>query len=307
MPICERFTFSSTAGPKLDARLWKPDGQPRAVVQFVHGMAEHIDRYDQAARALNAAGIAVVGHTHLGHGPRAVRRGHFADKQGWQHLIDDVHRLRGIAQAQYPGVPYFLLGHSMGSFVVRCYLQEHAQGLHGAMLSGTGHYDKPLVTAALMAANLVCLFGGRKKPSPLMDRLAFASSNKPFAPNRTNFDWLSRVDAEVDKYIADEHCGFLFTGSGYRDLFRGLRRLTDLEALRRIPADLPMLLFSGDRDPIGGMGLGVEKVAGELRGAGVKHVEVRLYPDGRHEMFNEVNRQEVCRDVIIFVDQCLKR
>ena len=305
MAACGKFTFSSTAGPALEARLWQPEGEPRAVVQLVHGMAEHIDRYDPVARQLNRAGLAVVGHTHLGHGPRAQRQGYFADHDGWQHLIDDVHRLRGIAREQFPGLPYLLLGHSMGSFVTRCYLQEHGEGLAGAMLSGTGHFDRKTVTAALAAANLVCLFGGARKPSPLIDHLAFGGYNKPFDPRRTDFDWLSRAEAEVDKYIADPYCGFLFTGSGYRELFRGLKRLTDLEALRRMPPELPLLLFSGDSDPVGGMGRGVEQVAREMRDAGMEHVEVRLYPGGRHEILNETNRDEVVRDVIIFAEQCL--
>ena len=305
MAACEKFTFSSTAGPALDARLWRPEGAPRAVVQLVHGMAEHMDRYDPVARRLNRAGLAVIGHTHLGHGPRAQRQGYFADHDGWQRLIDDVHRLRGIAQEQFPGLPYLMLGHSMGSFVTRCYLQEHGEGLAGAMLSGTGHFDRKTVTEALAAANLVCLFGGARKPSALIDRLAFGGYNKPFAPCRTDFDWLSRADAEVDKYVADPYCGFLFTGSGYRELFRGLKRLTDLEALRRMPKELPLLLFSGDSDPVGGMGRGVEQVAREMRDAGMEHVEVRLYPGGRHEILNETNRDEVVRDVIIFAEQCL--
>ena len=305
MAACEKFTFSSTAGPALDARLWRPEGAPRAVVQLVHGMAEHMDRYDPVARRLNRAGLAVIGHTHLGHGPRAQRQGYFADHDGWQRLIDDVHRLRGIAQEQFPGLPYLMLGHSMGSFDTRCYLQEHGEGLAGAMLSGTGHFDRKTVTAALAAANLVCLLGGARKPSALIDRLAFGGYNKPFAPCRTDFDWLSRADAEVDKYVADPYCGFLFTGSGYRELFRGLKRLTDLEALRRMPKELPLLLFSGDSDPVGGMGRGVEQVAREMRDAGMEHVEVRLYPGGRHEILNETNRDEVVRDVIIFAEQCL--
>ena len=305
MAACEKFTFSSTAGPALDARLWRPEGAPRAVVQLVHDMAEHMDRYDPVARRLNRAGLAVIGHTHLGHGPRAQRQGYFADHDGWQRLIDDVHRLRGIAQEQFPGLPYLMLGHSMGSFVTRCYLQEHGEGLAGAMLSGTGHFDRKTVTAALAAANLVCLLGGARKPSALIDRLAFGGYNKPFAPGRTDFDWLSRADAEVDKYVADPYCGFLFTGSGYRELFRGLKRLTDLEALRRMPKELPLLLFSGDSDPVGGMGRGVEQVAREMRDAGMEHVEVRLYPGGRHEILNETNRDEVVRDVIIFAEQCL--
>ena len=305
MAACEKFTFSSTAGPALEARLWRPEGTPRAVVQLLHGMAEHIDRYDVVARRLNRAGLAVVGHTHLGHGPRAQRQGYFADRDGWQRLIDDVHRLRGIAGEQFPGVPHLLLGHSMGSYIARCYLQEHGEGLTGAILTGTGHVDRQAATAALTMANLICLTGGAKKPYPMMERMSLGENSKPFAPCRTDYDWLSRSEAEVDRFLADPCCGFPFTGSGYRDLFRGLKRLTDQEALRRMPPQLPLLLLSGDSDPVGGMGRGVEQVAREMREAGMQRVEVRLYPGARHDIFNETNRDEVMRDVIIFVEQCL--
>ncbi len=297
----ETLPLTSTTGQALDARLWLQEGEPRGVVQLVHGMAEHIDRYDEPASALAAAGFAVVGHTHLGHGPKAVIQGHFADADGWQRLIDDVHRLRRMTQERFPGLPYFILGHSMGSFVTRCYLQEHGDGLAGAVLSGTGYFSKGTVMAALAVSNLVCLFGGARKPSPLIDRLAFGASNKPFAPNRTPFDWLSRDDAQVDRYIADPYCGFLFTGSGYRDLFRGLSRLTKPEGLRKMPHNLPVLFFSGDHDPVGSMGKGVERVAAQFRQSGMTDVTVRLYSGGRHEMFNELNNASVYADLITWL------
>lgn len=292
-------TFSSCTGLRLDYRLWLPEGEPRAVIQLVHGMAEHIDRYDQAARAFAAAGFAVVGHTHLGHGASARIKGHFGEKDGWQHLIDDVHLLRQRTQKHLPGVPYVLLGHSMGSFVVRCYLMQYAQGLAGAILSGTGYFAKPIVMAGLGLANLVCLCGGAMKPSKLINSVAFGANNKAFKNARTPFDWLSRVEAEVDKYVADPYCGFLFTGSGYRELFRGLNRLTRIHDM---PKELPVLFFSGDKDPVGS-GNGVNKVAKEFRAAGLTKVDVKLYPDGRHEMFNEENREEVYQDVVDWVNK----
>lgn len=300
------FTMTSTAGPELDARAWPPEGEPKAIVQLVHGMAEHIDRYDAPAKYLAERGFLVVGHTHLGHGPKAAVKGYFAPENGWQRLIDDVHALRLRTQREHPGLPYFILGHSMGSFVVRCYLREHAEGLAGCVLSGTGYFDKGTASVSMAVANLVCLLGGAKKPSPLINKLGFSSSNKPFEPARTPFDWLSRDNAEVDKYVADPYCGFLFTGSGYRDMFRGLKRLTDTSELRKIPQALPLLLFSGDHDPVGGMGEGVRKVAEEFRQAGLANVTLKLYPDGRHEMFNELNREEVYADLAAWLNGCLK-
>jgi alpha-beta hydrolase superfamily lysophospholipase len=275
------------------------------VVQFVHGMAEHIDRYDEVARALCAAGIAAAGHNHLGHGRRADTKGYFADKNGWQHLVDDVHRLRGVVREQYPDVPYFLLGHSMGSFVVRCYLAQHAQGLQGAILTGTGHFEKGMVASALAVSRLICLFGGKKRPAALMDQLTFSGNNKPFLPARTDFDWLTRDEAMVDRYVADENCGFIFTGGAFRDLFLGIRRMNQPATVQHTPKELPLLFLSGDRDPVGGMGLGVEKVAQAYRSAGHTKVQLQLYPDSRHEVLNETDRAKVFRDVIIFVDECL--
>lgn len=294
-------TFVSSTGVVLDYRLWLPENEPTAVIQLVHGMAEHIDRYDATARALVKAGYAVVGHNHLGHGTAARIKGYFAEKNGWQHLIDDVHILRQRIQMHNPGTPYILLGHSMGSFVVRCYMAQYAEGLAGVILSGTGFFPKAVAILGLSVANLVCLCGGEKKPSKLINSIAFGGSNKLFKPARTDFDWLTRDDAIVDSYVADPYCGFIFTGSAYRDFFSGLNRLTQVG---KVPSDLPVLMFSGEKDPVGS-GDGVNKVAQQLREAGVKQVDVKLYPDGRHEMFNELNRDEVWQDVAAWVEQLL--
>ena len=299
---CIPSVLTSTAGPELDVRAWMPERMPKAVVQFVHGMSEHIDRYDAPARYLAAQGYLVVGHTHLGHGPKAPIKGFFAREDGWQHLIDDVHALRVRTQREHPDLPYFLLGHSMGSFVVRCYLREHGEGLAGCLLSGTGCVPKSTAMTGVIVSTLICRLGGEQKPSALIDKLGFSASNKPFAPNRTPFDWLSRDEREVDKYIADPDCGFVFTASGYRDLFRGLIRLSDLNEMEKIPKDLPLLLFSGDRDPVGGMGAGVKQAAEEFRRAGLTDVTVKLYPEGRHESFNELNREEVYADMAAWLN-----
>ncbi|MBQ8655322.1 MAG: alpha/beta hydrolase [Clostridia bacterium] len=306
MAACEKFLFSSTAGPLLEAKWWKPEGKPRAVVQLVHGMAEHIGRYEKLARMLTAADFAVVGHDQLGHGPRAQVKGFFADRDGWQHLIDDVQRLRGIAQEQYPVVPYILLGHSMGSFVTRCCAAEHGEGLAGVILCGTGSLPEGTLKAGAAAAKLISLLGGRKKPSNFLHGAGFGGMNRHFRPVRTDWDWLSRDAAEVDKYVADSNCGFVFTAGGFGDLFRGMRRIAAPESFRGVPKELPLLLISGDRDPVGGMGRDVERIAQAYRDAGMTRVQARLYPEARHELFHELDSARAMRDVVIFIEEILK-
>ena len=295
--------FVSVTGRKLDARLWLPDGEIRGLVQLIHGMAEHIERYDRIARALNAAGYVVMGHNQLGHGAKAGTLGWFAEKDGWQCLIDDVHKLRLLAEKRFPGVPYFLLGHSMGSFIARCYITEHGEGMSGAVISGTGWYSRSTVRAGLMAAKAVCRAGGAAKPSKLLDGLAFSANNKPFEPSRTPNDWLSRDTAQVDRYAADPLCGFVFTGGGFRDLFTGLKRLTRETELLRILKELPILFISGGNDPVGGMGKGVRKVEEQYRRAGLKDVELKIYPDARHELFNEIGHEQTEQDLTRWLEK----
>lgn len=305
MSECIQFTYNSVTGQELEARKWIPEGKIKGIVQLVHGMAEHIDRYHGVGHALADAGYLVVGHTYLGHGSKAPIHGYFGDNEGWQFLIDDVEGLRKLIAEEYPDLPYVVLGHSMGSFIVRCYLTQYGKGLAGSVLSGTGYYSKSLVTAGLAMANMVCLCGGKRKPSPLINQIGFATANKPFEPARTPFDWLCRSEEKIDEYMADPNCGFLFTGAGYREMFRGLNRLTHTEKLKDIPSDLPVLFISGANDPIGNMGKGVRKVAADFEKAGMKNVTVKLYPGARHEMFNETNREEAYADLVSWLDRSL--
>ena len=294
-------TFRSVTGQELEKALWPAEGVPKGVVQFVHGMAEHISRYDAAAQALNAAGYTVVGHTHLGHGEKAPLLGYFAGKNGWDALIEDVHALRLETRKAYPGMPYFLLGHSMGSFVVRGYCLKHEKGLTGVALSGTGHFTRPVVTLAKTMASLQCVLGGERKPGRLVEKLSSSGYNRGYDDVQTPFDWLSCDRDQVALYLADPYCGFTFTAGAYRDMFDGLSRLYP-EKLGTMDKDVPVYLFAGDMDPVGSHGKGVKRVAQELRDAGVRDVTLRLYPGGRHEMFNEINREEVYADLIAWLD-----
>ena len=293
-------TFVSVSGETLEKRLWLPEGEPRGIVQLVHGMSEHIARYDATAKALNAAGYAVVGHTHLGHGEHAKQLGWFAQERGWDSLIEDVHALRTQTQALYPDVPYFLLGHSMGSFVVRTYCLKHEAGLRGVLISGTGHFEPGIISFGRFLSSVQCAFGGEKKPCHLLEKVSFAGYNREWKA-RTAFDWLSKENDVVDAYVADPYCGFTFTAGGYRDLFDGLARLVPAN-LSAMDPSIPVLLFSGESDPVGGRGAGVRTTAQELEQAGITDVTLKLYPGGRHEMFNETEREQVWADVIRWLD-----
>lgn len=288
-------TFVSVTGKKLECIHWPVQGKPRAVVQLVHGMVEHIRRYEETAKALNEAGFAVVGHSHMGHGRTAQLKGYFAEKNGWDVLIEDVHSLRVLTEREYPGVPYFLLGHSMGSFVVRSYCLKHEKGLSGVILSGTGHYSPAIVTAGSLIARIQCALGGAKKPSELLKKISFAGYLKDIPNPKSANAWLSRDDEAVERYDADPLCGFTFTAAAYRDMFEGLSRLYPSRI--EMYSDIPVLFISGDRDPVGANGSGVRRVAEELSQAGVENVKVMLYPGGRHEMFNEINRDEAWYDL----------
>lgn len=294
-------TFRSVTGETLEKCFWPAEGEAKGIVQLVHGMAEHIHRYDWIARELNKAGYHAVGHTHLGHGENAKIKGYFADDGGWDAVIADTHTLRADTQTDYPKLPYFLLGHSMGSFVARCYGLVHAEGLSGLIISGTGHFDKPILTAGTLVAGLQCLFGGAKKPSMLLHNMNFAANNKTVENPATDSDWLSRDPEQVARYAADPLCGFPFTAKAYADMFDGLKRLYP-DKLAAMPAGLPVYMLSGDKDPVGAMGEGVKKVYDELKAAGVEDLTLRLYEGGRHEMFNEVNRDEVAAELVAWLD-----
>lgn len=308
MITLEKIPFTSVAGRPLTLYLWQTDAPCRGVIQLVHGMAEHIARYDRLARALCAAGYTVAGHSHLGHGEdaREDELGFFGRKDGWDHLVEDVHAAHEMLLKRFPGQRFAILGHSMGSFVTREYLLRYGGDLTAAVICGTGWFPGPLCSVARAAAALCGVFGGWQKPAPLVDRLMSKDNNKAFAPVRTPFDWLSRDTAEVDKYMADLRCGFLFTARGYYDMFTGLKSLSRLHRLAALPGNLPVLFISGDADPIGTQGKGVNTVAQQFRDAGVRDVTVRLYPGARHELFNETNRDEITAELIDWLNRHMK-
>lgn len=296
-------TLTSHDGAPLAVRSWLPEGEPRAVIQLAHGMAEHSGRYEPLAVDLTDAGFAVWIHDHRGHGDTAAEpsdEGYFADDQGWDTAVRDMHAVTDQIQATHPGLPIVFVGHSMGSLLGRDFVSRYGHQFAGAVFSGTGGDQGLLGKVGQALATAQARVRGRRHTSGLMNTLTFGAFNKGFAPARTDFDWLSRDESVVDAYIADPRCGQVFTAGFFADLLGGVNRLPGV--VERIPTGLPIYLFSGDRDPVGGNGVGVQGVADSLTAAGLTDVTLRLYEDGRHEMLNEINRDEVVADLIAWID-----
>ncbi|MCC8120730.1 MAG: alpha/beta hydrolase [Oscillospiraceae bacterium] len=304
------FRFPSCDGEhQIFSRQWMPVQQPlRGVVQLVHGVSEYIDRYAPTARFLAQQGFVVVGSDHLGHGRTAAgpeEYGFFCHQRGWHTVSADVRRLRTLAGERYPELPYFILGHSMGSFLTRTYLIDWPGTVTGAILSGTGQEPAAAVSLGWHMANVVCRTRGERTHSRLIEKLSFGAYNRQFSPCRTPSDWISRDEAVVDAYRADPLCQFLPTAGMFRDMMEGLQYIADRDNLRKMDPATPVLFFSGDQDPVGQNGAGVDKVASWFRQAGAEDVTVHLYPGGRHEMLNEINREQVLADLLAWLEQHL--
>lgn len=301
----DELTLEATDAHRIHAYRWPVD-EPRGLVQIVHGMAEHGARYGALAEALNGAGWSVIAHDHRGHGKSAKRDadlGHFADDAGWRRVIEDVRVVRERGREDAPEGPLVLLGHSMGSFI-SLYEQTDAPGTADVLvLSGSNVGGGALVKAGILAAKAERLRGGKRGKSGVLAFMSFGSFNKAFEPTRTEFDWLSRDEAQVDLYVDDPRCGFRCTNQLWVDLLTALSGLGDEARLRRLPSDLPVYLVAGDRDPVSDGGKGVTELGRRLRGAGVRDVTVKLYRDARHEIFNETNREEVFADLLAFLDE----
>lgn len=306
MTRTQNFSYPSADGKStIQAREWLPEGSPRGVVQIIHGISEHMGRYDHVARFLNENGFLVCGEDHLGHG-RTVsdgRYGYFAARGGWDFVVRDIRRLREIEGEKYPGIPYFLMGHSMGSFLARTYLIRWPGTVDGAVLSGTGQEAAPLVAFGRGASNLLCALCGPEHVSGLIYRLSLGSYSRPFRRDGGTGSWLSQDPEMVESNRRDPLCSFRPTVSMFRDMMEGLEFIGSGSNLAKMDPETPIYFFSGDRDPVGSMGKGVRKVEEMFRCAGCRDVTVKLYPGGRHEMLNEINRSEVLEDLLAWLEK----
>ncbi|CAM3761574.1 alpha/beta hydrolase [Ectopseudomonas alcaliphila] len=304
----DTFTLNASDGLPLHVNHWYGEAPPSAMVMLAHGMAEHSLRYARLAEALVAAGFALYALDQRGHGATAERGtlGHYADEDGWSKVVGDLSTLNHHIRQQHPHTPIFLFGHSMGSYIGMAYLMGHSCSLQGAVLSGSNYQPVTLYKAARLIAGLERWRLGPKGRSKVIDFLSFGSFNKAFKPNRTAFDWLSRDPAEVDKYVTDPLCGFVCTTQLWCDLLEGMQHITPPTNLAQIDAELPLLVIGGSRDPVSdGKRLG--DLAGALREAGVHDVQLKIYPEARHELLNESNRDEVTAHLIDWLQQALSQ
>lgn len=305
MPSFNEFTFLSSNGKnQVFARECVPEGAVRGVVQIAHGVAEHVMRYAPFMEFLAEHGFVAAANDHLGHGKTAAgpeELCYFGPKGGWDLVVADMDQLHRIEAAKYPDAPYFLMGHSMGSFLARTYIIRHPNGLRGTIISGTGQNPGAVVAAGKLMARLEILDHGDGYHSPLLDKMAFGGYTKGFDPVRTSSDWLTRDPAVVDAYIADPLCGSMATANMFRDMMGGLQFIWKTENLSKMNKAMPVYFFAGDKDPVGDSGKGVKRVYDRFLNIGMQDVRMKLYKDGRHEMLNELNKDEVYADVLAWL------
>ena len=308
--IKENHYYDSADGAtKIHSIIWKPEGEVKAVLQIVHGMIEYIDRYDDFASFLTEHGYLVAGEDHLGHGESVQDdsyHGYFGEK-GNEYVIADIHSLRLKLNADYPNVPYFILGHSMGSFLVRQYLTEdeggYSNGVAGAIIMGTGWQPAIALTAGKALASISGALRGKRKPTKLVEAIAFGSYLKKIENPRTISDWISRDEEIVDKYVKDPWCTFKFSTNGYVTMFSAIQKSQDTDRMSKLNPEMPILFCSGAEDPVGNYGEAVRKAFTVYSENTKCQIDIKLYEDDRHEILNELDRDVVYDDLLTWMEE----
>lgn len=295
----EFFYLSKDGETKIHAIEWIPEGEIVGVLQLCHGMVEYIDRYDSFARFMAENGFYVVGHDHLGHGKSVTAQeklGYFHHPGGNACVIGDIHKLRVHTQKKYPKVPYFILGHSMGSFLVRQYLGKYGEGLSGAVIVGTGDQPDIAVNSGKVVCKLLASFKGWEYRSAFVNNLSIGNYEKKLGKA-----WISRNQDNVKAYVADPLCSFMFTLNGFYNLFDGISKTNRQEKSGAFNKELPMFFVAGEEDLVGNCGKGVKNVYHRYEAQGAKDVSIKLYPKDRHEILNEIDKDQVFADILCWI------
>lgn len=291
---------------KLHVVCWEPEGEVKAVLQISHGMVEYIERYDAFAKYMNTQGVLVVGNDHLGHGHSVNsddELGYFCERHDSGVVVNDLHEVTKFVKNKYPNVPYFLFGHSMGSFMARRYIMTYGAELTGAIICGTGSQPGAVLGIAKFVANTIKVFKGEKHRSEFMKNLSFNGYNSRIKPLRTQNDWLTKDEKIVDAYNADKYCTYTFTVNGYLTLFDVITFIQKNENIEKIPHDLPLFVVAGEEDPVGSFGVAVKGVFEDYKARGQKDISLKLYPTDRHEILNELDRENVYQDLAKWVKE----
>ncbi len=304
----EFYYLSRDGKTQIHAVEWIPEGRVSGVLQLCHGMVEYIERYNEFAEYMCEHGYYVIGHDHLGHGKSVNSEadyGYFPEKDGNRFVIGDIQQLRVMTEKKYPDTPYLMLGHSMGSFLLRQYLTMYGEGLAGVVIMGTGYQPLIILKAGQMICRIAALFKGWRYRSKFVDNLSFGGFNKKFEPSETSRDWVTSDKELRQKYVEDPLCMFRFTLGGYYQMFEGMKVLVKKEYFSHIPKDLPVLFTAGSDDPVGAFGKNVKKVYRQFKAAGMQKVAIKLYAGGRHEVLNETNRTQVYEDLYQWCERCI--
>lgn len=309
----EMYLKSTDGKNRLHVVIWEPDSDVgiknakdiKAILQISHGMIEYVERYDEFAKFFNENRILVIGNDHLGHGKTAASDetlGYFGEGKS-KTVVDDLYEVTKFAKETYgKEIPYFLFGHSMGSFMARRYLMTYGNALTGAIICGTGYTPGIVLAAGTLCANFIQLFKGKQYRSLFLKKMVFGSYNKRIFDAKTENDWLSRNTANVEKYNQDKYCTFLFTVNGYQTLFDVLKFIQKKENIAHIPKKLSLYFIAGKEDPVGNYGVGVLKVVKQYKDSGIKNVKTKLYENDRHELTNETDRKIVFQDILKWME-----
>ena len=305
--ISKESKFNASDGVDLYFYEWLPEvgKEITGVVQISHGMAEHALRYKNFASFLSDNGFAVYANDLRGHGKTAgdlENVGFVQPNIGWDKFVSDFKEINLMIQERHKDKPYFVFGHSMGSLLIRKFLLDTNNGLKGAILSGSPENPGIVGNMGFLATKVLMLFNPAKSPSPFMDNLSFGAFNKIFKPNRTKFDWLSRDNDQVDKYVADPYCGGVFSLGFFHELLRGIAFVSKQKNINKTSADLPILIFSGEKDSVGNNGKSVAELLIRYKRSGLHDVTLKLFPDARHEMLNETNKKEVYHYILEWIE-----
>lgn len=301
----EKYNFTNKEGSNITYYKWGNNDNPKAIIQIVHGMSEWVGRYDYFANKLVSEGYVVYGHDHSGHGNSAKSvndLGYISDNNIFYTMLEDIKTLNDIIKNENKNIPIVLFGHSMGSFLSQRYLEEYGNSIDALILSGSNGKPKSFTKLGLLVCKFEMLLKGKGNRSKLMDKLSFGGFNSSVKNPNTDFDWLCGNLDEVNRYVEDELCGFIYPTEFYYDLISGLMDIHKNENLEKIKElNIPIYIFAGDRDPVGYLGKGIISLYNTYKEIGVKDLEYKLYKEGRHEMLNEVNKDEVISDLLAWL------